>query len=97
MSMFFVFPELKETELRYSKCVVPNEEQVGSYFKIRQQLNHLSKELLSFLQKPQYILPFLQPGRLVRVKNGEDDFGWCMVINFQKKANQNKVCRKSQN
>ena len=25
------------------------------------------------------------------MKNGEDDFGWGMVVNFQKKANQSKV------
>ena len=68
-----------------------NEDQVSSYYKIRQQLDHLSKELLTYIQKPQYILPFLQPGRLVHIKNGTDDFGWGMVVNFQKKANQNKV------
>ena len=27
----------------------------------------------------------------LQVKNGEDDFGWGMVVNFQKKANQSKV------
>ena len=40
---------------------------MASYYKIRQQLDNLSKELLSFIQKPQYLLPFLQPGRLVKV------------------------------
>ena len=60
--------ELKKTEDEYNNIVVPNEKQVSSYYKIRQQLDHLGKELLHFLQKPQYILPFLQPGRLVKVK-----------------------------
>jgi ATP-dependent RNA helicase DOB1 len=70
---------------------VANEDQVSSYYKLRQQLDHLSKELLTYIQKPQYILPFLQPGRLVHVKNGTDDFSWGMIVNFQKKANQSKV------
>ncbi|KAH3850420.1 hypothetical protein DPMN_092831 [Dreissena polymorpha] len=82
--------QLKVTEERYGKCAVPNEDQVTSYYKIRQQLDHLGKELQAYIQKPQYLLPFLQPGRLVHVKNGEDDFGWTMVVNFQKKANQSK-------
>ncbi|XP_045157858.2 exosome RNA helicase MTR4-like [Mercenaria mercenaria] len=83
--------KLKRTEEQYNNCEVANEDQVSSYFKIRQQLDHLSKELLTYIQKPQYILPFLQPGRLVHVKNGPDDFSWGMVVNFQKKANQSKT------
>ena len=65
---FRIILELKKTEDEYNGIVVPNEEQVSSYYKIRQQLDHLSKELLHFIQKPQYLLPFLQPGRLVKVK-----------------------------
>ncbi|KAL3868895.1 hypothetical protein ACJMK2_041651 [Sinanodonta woodiana] len=83
--------KLMKTEEQYKLLVVPNEEQVASYYKVRQQLDNLGKELLKFLHKPQYILPFLQPGRLVKVKNGEVDFGWGMVVNFQKKANQSKT------
>jgi len=46
--------------------------------------------LLQYIHQPKYLLPFLQPGRLVQVKDGENDFGWGTIINFQKKANQNK-------
>lgn len=83
--------KLKDTEEKYNKLTVENEDSVASYYKIRQQLDNLGKELLTFIQKPQYILPFLQPGRLVQVKNEKDDFGWGAVINFQKKANQSKT------
>jgi len=41
----------------------------------------------AFITKPQYAVPFLQPGRLARVEH-EEDFGWGAVVNFQKKANQ---------
>lgn len=83
--------KLKDTEEKYNKLTVENEDSVASYYKIRQQLDNLGRELLTFIQKPQYILPFLQPGRLVQVKNEKDDFGWGAVINFQKKANQSKT------
>ena len=62
-----IISELKDTEEKYNKLTVENEDSVASYYKIRQQLDNLGKELLSFVQKPQYILPFLQPGRLVQV------------------------------
>jgi len=39
------------------------------------------------MTRPQYILPFIQAGRLIHVKNGELDFGWGTVVNFMKKEN----------
>ena len=51
-------------------------------------LHHLSLSQ-AFITKPKYCVPFLQPGRLVKVEHGDnEDFGWGAVINFQKKANQ---------
>ena len=41
-----------------------------------------------FITKPRYCVPFLQPGRLVKVAVGSDDFGWGSIVNFQKKTNQ---------
>ena len=46
------------------------------------------------ITKPIYCVPFLQPGRLVKVEHNDEDFGWGAVVNFQKKANQ-KVCNLS--
>ena len=34
---------------------------------------------------PTYSLPFLQTGRLVKVKYQKLDFGWGIVINFEKR------------
>lgn len=59
--------EVKVLEVDYNSRVIENEELVASYYKIRQQLANLASELLGYMQKPQHILPFLQPGRLVKV------------------------------
>ncbi|XP_025110622.1 exosome RNA helicase MTR4-like [Pomacea canaliculata] len=80
--------KLKKCEEKYNAMSVADEDQVSSYFRIRQQLDNLGKELRSFVLKPVYLLPFLQPGRLVKVKNKDDDFGWGVVVNFQKKLDQ---------
>ncbi|TRY65301.1 hypothetical protein DNTS_015452 [Danionella cerebrum] len=74
-------------EKDYNAIRIPNEESVVTYYKIRQQLAKLGKEIEEFIHKPRYCLPFLQPGRLVRVKKYDQDFGWGVVVNFQKKAN----------
>lgn len=59
--------EIKKLEEQYHTIEIPNEESVVTYFKIRQQLAKLSKEIQEFIHKPKYCLPFLQPGRLVKV------------------------------
>jgi ATP-dependent RNA helicase DOB1 len=35
---------------------------------------------------PTYALPFLQAGRLVKVEYQKLDFGWGVVINFEKRV-----------
>lgn len=61
---------MKKLEEEYNAIRIPNEESVVTYYKIRQQLAKLGKEIEEFVHKPRYCLPFLQPGRLVRV-NGQ--------------------------
>ncbi|XP_015236934.1 PREDICTED: superkiller viralicidic activity 2-like 2 [Cyprinodon variegatus] len=82
-----VVEKIKKLEEQYHTIDIPNEESVVTYFKIRQQLAKLGKEIQEFIHKPKYCLPFLQPGRLVKVKNEDADFGWGVVVNFSKKTN----------
>lgn len=62
-----LFTEVRNSEEQYNKIVIPNEESVVIYYKIRQQLAKLGKEIEEYIHKPKYCLPFLQPGRLVKV------------------------------
>ncbi|XP_050401824.2 exosome RNA helicase MTR4 [Patella vulgata] len=77
--------KLKKKEKECNSLVIENEDNVAAYYKIRQQLEHLSVELIHFIRQPVYLLPFLQPGRLLKVKNNEDEYGWGVVVNFSKK------------
>ncbi|KAG7237015.1 hypothetical protein INR49_032900, partial [Caranx melampygus] len=61
-----VVEKIKKLEEQYHAIEIPNEESVATYFKIRQQLAKLGKEIQEFIHKPKYCLPFLQPGRLVK-------------------------------
>eukprot|EP00066_Takifugu_rubripes_P002974 XP_003965234.1 PREDICTED: superkiller viralicidic activity 2-like 2 [Takifugu rubripes] len=82
-----VVEKIKKYEEQYHTIEIPNQESVVTYFKIRQQLAKLGKEIQEFIHRPKYCLPFLQPGRLVKVKNEDADFGWGVVVNFNKKTN----------
>ncbi|XP_019620532.1 PREDICTED: superkiller viralicidic activity 2-like 2 isoform X2 [Branchiostoma belcheri] len=80
--------KLQKLQEDYNAMTIPEEDSITAYYKLRQQLDKHGQEIEGFIHKPKYCLPFLQPGRLVKVRNAEDDFGWGVVINFQKKANQ---------
>lgn len=82
-----VADKVKTLEEQYNGIQIPNEESVVTYYKIRQQLAKLGKEIEEYIHKPKYCLPFLQPGRLVKVKSEENDFGWGVVVNFTRKSN----------
>lgn len=58
---------MNNLEGQYNKIAIPNEENVVIYYKIRQQLAKMGKEIEEYVHKPKYCLPFLQPGRLVKV------------------------------
>ena len=77
---------MKSLEKKVGQLSIENEDEVSSYYKLGELISGLSRELTSWLVKPQYLVPFLQPGRLVSVRHGDKDFGWGAVINFKKQT-----------
>lgn len=63
---------------------IENEDQIASYYNIRQELNTLSIEFRIHLTKSEHLIPFLQPGRLLKIKTPEDEYDWGAVVNFKK-------------
>lgn len=63
-------------------------EAIASYWEIRDQFNGTRSDFRKIIHHPTYSLPFLQPGRLVRVNDSEGlgDFGWGVIINVHKKS-----------
>lgn len=83
--------ELKHEEESKNSTVIPDEERVAEYYEYRQQLDQLNADFREVITHPTYSLPFLLPGRLVKVKYQKSEFGWGIVINFQKRLPP-KVC-----
>lgn len=65
--------------------MVSDEDLVAQYYEYRQQLDQMSADFREVIHHPSYSLPFLQIGRLVKVKHEDLDFGWGVVINCQKR------------
>jgi len=77
--------EVEEATREFEEAVVPNEPETSDYFDLRKQLDDLSKDFKEIISHPNYSLPFLQPGRLIRIKHGDFDFGWGCVVSYQKR------------
>jgi superfamily II RNA helicase len=70
------------------EMAVQGEEIVEEYYLLREQLQKLKRVFTDTMNQPIYCLPFLQPGRLVRVTEGKNEWGWGVVVNFQVRAHR---------
>ncbi|KAL0958925.1 hypothetical protein HGRIS_014241 [Hohenbuehelia grisea] len=77
--------ELREAEIAKDTMEIPDEKLVSEYYEYRQQLDQMTADFREVVTHPTYSLPFLQPGRLVKVKHQKQDFGWGVVVNYQKR------------
>lgn len=63
----FISVEVKELSIEKNKIKLKNEFDIRSYFLIRQQLEDLAKQYRAFITKPKNLVPFCNPGRLIKV------------------------------
>ncbi|KAL8827286.1 MAG: hypothetical protein Q9170_007072 [Blastenia crenularia] len=74
--------ERSELEEQMENMKITDEETIREYYDLRKQIDTYSEDMKSVIQHPNYSLPFMQPGRLVRIKYQDMDFGWGAVVNF---------------
>ncbi|XP_074105985.1 exosome RNA helicase Mtr4 [Cotesia typhae] len=88
-SIPILFNKVKELQQSYDDLVVDKFNQIAPYHDIRQQLDRLKVDYRSYITRIEYLLKFLQPGRMIKIKNGNNIFDWGVVINFRKKNSKN--------
>ncbi|CAK4033354.1 ATP-dependent RNA helicase mtr4 [Lecanosticta acicola] len=76
--------ELVELEQKRADMIIDNEAEIKEYYDLRQTLTNYANEMKAVITHPQYLLKFLQAGRLVKIKYKDYDFGWGAVVNFMK-------------
>ncbi|CAA0818719.1 Protein HUA ENHANCER 2 [Striga hermonthica] len=62
------------------------EAEVAEYHKLKLEIAELEKKVMAEITQPERVLSFLQPGRLVKVREGGIDWGWGVVVNVVKKT-----------
>ncbi|KAM0952569.1 putative RNA helicase [Dioscorea sansibarensis] len=86
--------QAKELEAERDSIVIDEEETVEDYYDLLQQYRSLKDDVHDIVFSPKYALPFLQPGRLVRLRcvqddrmpsfSSKDDITWGVIINFER-------------
>ncbi|CAG8738286.1 3352_t:CDS:2, partial [Acaulospora colombiana] len=83
--------ELRNLEKNRDSLVVPDEETVAGYYESRKLLRSYYREMRSIINHPSHVLTFLKPGRLVRIKHANMEFGWGMVVAYGKRKNPEEI------
>jgi len=76
---------LGELTKERDEIILDNEESLAEYHSLKEQIKKLNSFIQEIITQPIHCLPYLQPGRLVKVTDGSFEYGWGVVVNFQKK------------
>ncbi|KAG2211896.1 hypothetical protein INT47_004583 [Mucor saturninus] len=82
--------EMSQLEEERDSIVVEREEEIAGYYEIRKQIDTYTQDIRDVMNHPTYALPFLQPGRLARIKYDSMDFGWGVVVSYSKVSGKGK-------
>lgn len=75
--------ELEDLEQNRLDMFIEDEPVIKEYFEMRQNLEEYKRQVNAVVTDPQYLVRFLQGGRMVKIKYKDYDFGWGAVVNFQ--------------
>ncbi|KAH8922563.1 antiviral helicase [Atractiella rhizophila] len=77
--------EIAQLKVQVNAIKFEDEDTIADYYELRKQLDILKEDFRDCCNHPTYSLPFLQIGRLVRVKYEDADFGWGVVVTYKKR------------
>ncbi|RZC35936.1 superkiller viralicidic activity 2-like 2, partial [Asbolus verrucosus] len=79
-----LYDRYQEKLMELNNLQIECETQIASYYNIRQELDKLGVQFRWYLTKPIYLVPFLHPGRLIKIKIDDTEYDWGAVVNFKK-------------
>eukprot|EP01127_Copromyxa_protea_P006579 TRINITY_DN1654_c0_g1_i1.p1 TRINITY_DN1654_c0_g1~~TRINITY_DN1654_c0_g1_i1.p1 ORF type:complete len:998 (+),score=244.39 TRINITY_DN1654_c0_g1_i1:24-3017(+) len=77
--------QLAHVERQKAQIKIPNEAVLADYFNTRKQAASLKEDLRRLLNQPVHCITFLNPGRLIYIREGDKDWGWGICVNYHKR------------
>ncbi|XP_068637617.1 DExH-box ATP-dependent RNA helicase DExH10 isoform X2 [Aristolochia californica] len=81
----FQHEKVSKLEKEAAMLDASGEAELAEYHKLRLNIAELEKRVMAEITRPERVLYFLLPGRLVKVRDGGTDYGWGVVVNVVKK------------
>lgn len=92
---------VKDLEEQRDSIVIEEEDKLKDYYSLLEQFRSFKGDMRSIVFSPRHCLPFLQPGRLIRIlsTSGEKDklsfsqdeqLTWGVIVNFERVKNTSK-------
>jgi len=84
-----VIEKMNELKGKLAAFQIANEAELEAIHRLRQGKQVYSKIVKRFMQKPEHLLGYLSPGRLLHIVDPEGvNWGWGTVVNFMKKNHE---------
>ncbi|XP_047320002.1 DExH-box ATP-dependent RNA helicase DExH10 [Impatiens glandulifera] len=77
--------KVSELEEEAAQLDAIGEVDVTEYHNLKLEVAELEKKMMVEMTKPEKVLHFLLPGRLIKVREGGTDWGWGVVVNVVKR------------
>lgn len=77
--------ELMEMEGERDVMEVEKESVIAEYYDLKEKIAMYEQDMKDVMNHPNYCLPFMQPGRIVRIRNDKTLFDWGVVITYNKR------------
>lgn len=71
---------------RYDMIEIESEGDVAECYDLQRQLEGYQDDLKTVITHPSVAIPFMQPGRMVRVRYGDVDFDWGAIVAYSKRS-----------
>eukprot|EP00656_Telonema_subtile_P054689 TRINITY_DN8233_c0_g1_i2.p1 TRINITY_DN8233_c0_g1~~TRINITY_DN8233_c0_g1_i2.p1 ORF type:complete len:1046 (-),score=338.04 TRINITY_DN8233_c0_g1_i2:40-3177(-) len=65
---------------------IVDEDTIAAYAGIESSIGALKEQMRAVINNPKHAVPFLQPGRVVHIKDSTGHDGWAAILNFKKVA-----------
>lgn len=91
-----VLDQLAQKKEELQNLVVPKPEDLTQYFKISDEVKKIAEKIHSIVIEEKNVLPWLSPGRLVRLRHNNMDFGWCPILQYKKSKAEKKKEQKGE-
>ncbi|CDK28150.1 unnamed protein product [Kuraishia capsulata CBS 1993] len=77
--------KVSELEEKKNSIAIEDEGMVKEYYDLKKQLGVYQNDIRHIVTHPSNILPFLQGGRMIKVKVKDADYGWGVIIDYSKR------------